>query len=58
MAAGTRAKPRLNKMTFHVNGLSAAKPHPERGDTTGRTLTPFKHVRDDCEPNPNMTASK
>jgi hypothetical protein len=58
MAAGTRAEPRLNKMTFRVNGLSAAKPHPERGDTTGKTLTPFKHVRDDCEPHPNMTASK
>ena len=61
MDAGTRVEPRLKKMTFHVNGVSATKPHPERGDTIGnsnKVLIPFKHVRDDCEPNPNMTASK
>jgi hypothetical protein len=44
MAAGTGSEPRLRKMTFHVN--------------SGQTLTPFKHVRDDCESRPNMTASK
>jgi hypothetical protein len=61
MAAGTRVEPRLKKMTFHVNGVSATKPHPERGDTIGnsnKVLIPFKHVRDDCEPDRNMTASK
>jgi hypothetical protein len=44
MAAGT-GSPRLQKMTFQVDPSD--------------TLTPFKHVRDDCQQEPtNITASK
>jgi hypothetical protein len=41
LAAGTGAQPRLNKMTFMVDA--------------NNTLTPFKHVADDCEPKREMT---
>jgi hypothetical protein len=44
MAAGTRGEPSLQKMTFHVD--------------SSKTLTPFKHITDDCQPKSKMATNR